>query len=55
VKWILGFLINRYTIVAFLVFYAVTNPGPAASLIKKVGSGLSTAATGAGSFLNNLG
>jgi hypothetical protein len=41
-------------LVAFLVFYVVTQPGDAAGVMRSIGNGLRSIAVGLGNFVSNL-
>lgn len=50
VKKIIGLLL-----IAFVIFYVVTNPDGAAAIISSVGRGLRTAADSVAKFVQNVG
>jgi hypothetical protein len=43
-----------WVLVAFLVFYIVTQPSQAANIFRQLGSGVAGVATGFGDFISNL-
>jgi hypothetical protein len=44
----------KWTAIALLIFYVVTQPANAAGIVRSIGNGLQSAAVGFGQFINNL-
>ena len=44
----------KWALVAFLVYYVVKNPGPAAGVAHNIGHGLTTAAASLSTFVSQI-
>jgi hypothetical protein len=46
--------VMKWGLIAILVFFIVTRPGDAAGVVRSIGSGLASIATGVSAFVTNL-
>jgi hypothetical protein len=46
--------VGTWALVAFLVFYVVSQPTQAAQMVRRLGDGVMSIANGFGSFISNL-
>lgn len=53
-SWLFGWIFNRYTVIALLLYVVISNPTGAANAVKRGGHAIAAAANGASTFAINV-